>query len=87
VCTAEQAKGYKPDGALFRYLLSGAGAARDEILHSGLSQFTDLVGAKPLGMTVAWINRRNIALSTKVPRPDFHFPDIQSLIPLVMPAQ
>ena len=87
VCTAEQAKGYKPDGALFRYLLSVAGAARNEILHSGQSQFTDLVGAKPLGITVAWINRRSIALSTKVPRPDFHFPDIQSLIPLVMPVQ
>ena len=85
VCTAEQAKGYKPDGALFRYLLSSAGVARNEMLHSGQSQFTDMVGAKPLGMTVAWINRRGIALSTEVPRPDFQLPDIQSLIPLVMP--
>ena len=87
VCTAERARGYKPDGTLFRYLVENAGVAREEILHSGQSQFTDMVGAKPLGLTVAWINRRGIALSPKVPRPDFQFPDIQSLIPLVMPAQ
>src|SRR5262249_16607134 len=51
VCTAERAKGYKPDGTLFRYLLTSAGVAREEILHSGQSQFTDMVGAKPLGLT------------------------------------
>jgi 2-haloacid dehalogenase len=85
VCTAERAKGYKPDGALFRYLLAKSGYLRHEILHSGQSQFTDLVGAKPLGLTVAWINRRGIPLSSKVPRPDFVHSDIQSLVPMVMP--
>jgi 2-haloacid dehalogenase len=87
VCTAERAKDYKPDGALFRYLLANAGVARNEILHAGQSQFTDMVGAKPLELQVAWINRRGIALSPKVPRPDFQLPDIQSLIPLVLPAR
>jgi 2-haloacid dehalogenase len=79
VCTAERAKGYKPDGTLFRYLIENAGCARDEILHAGQSQFTDLVGGKPLGLTIAWINRRQIVLEPSVPRPDFIFPDIQSL--------
>jgi 2-haloacid dehalogenase len=83
VCTAERAKGYKPDGTLFRYLIGNAGCAKDEILHSGQSQFTDLVGGKPLGLTIAWINRRQIALDASVPRPDFIFPDIQSLGDLV----
>ena len=83
VCTAERAKGYKPDGSLFRYLLANAGVAREEILHSGQSQFTDMVGAKPLGLTVAWINRRSVALSAKVPPPDLQLPDIQSLLPLL----
>jgi 2-haloacid dehalogenase len=86
VCTAERAKGYKPDGALFRYLLSQAGVERGEILHAGQSQFTDMVGAKPLGLTVAWINRRGVALSPEVPRPDFQFDDIKSLLGLVLPA-
>ena len=79
VCTAERAKGYKPDGALFRYLIDHAGVAKVDILHSGQSQFTDLVGGKPLGLTIAWINRRQIALDDSVPRPDFILPDIQSL--------
>jgi len=30
-------------------------------------------------LTIAWINRRQIALDASVPRPDFIFPDIQSL--------
>jgi len=79
VCTAQRAKGYKPDGTLFRYLIEHAGCAQDEILHSGQSQFTDLVGGKPLGLTIAWINRRQVALDASVPRPDFVLPDIQSL--------
>ncbi len=83
VCTAQRAKGYKPDGTLFRYLIEQAGCAKDEILHAGQSQFTDLVGGKPLGLTIAWINRRQIALDAAVPRPDFIFPDIQSLSQIV----
>jgi len=83
VCTAQRARGYKPDGTLFRYLIAHAGCRKDEILHSGQSQFTDLVGGKPLGLTIAWINRRHVALDEKVPRPDFIFPDIQSLTELV----
>jgi len=83
VCTAERAGGYKPDGTLFRYLLENAGVAKDEILHSGQSQFTDLVGGKPLGLRIAWINRRHVALDQSVPRPDFIFPDIDSLCSLV----
>src|SRR6478672_1189985 len=78
VCTAQRAKGYKPDGSLFRYLIEHAGCAKEEILHAGQSQFTDLVGGKPLGLTIAWINRRQIALDAAVPHPDYVFPDIQS---------
>jgi 2-haloacid dehalogenase len=85
VCTAQRARGYKPDGTLFRYLIDHAGVAKHEILHSGQSQFTDLVGGKPLGLTIAWINRRGIALDASVPRPDFIFSDVQSLSGLVEP--
>jgi 2-haloacid dehalogenase len=83
VCTAQRARGYKPDGTLFRYLIEQAGCSKDEILHAGQSQFTDLVGGKPLGLTIAWINRRQIELDPSVPRPDFVFPDIQSLARIV----
>ena len=33
------------------------------------------------------VPRRAIALSQEVPRPDWEFPDVQSLISLVMPGQ
>jgi 2-haloacid dehalogenase len=83
VCTAQRARGYKPDGTLFRYLMANSGVAPDEILHVGQSQFTDMVGGKPLGLTVAWINRRGVDLHPSVPRPDFTFSDITSLVPLL----
>jgi 2-haloacid dehalogenase len=69
VCTAE------------RYLIANSGVGVPEILHSGQSQFTDMVGGKPLGLSVCWINRRNIDLDPSVPPPDHVFPDIQSLLP------
>jgi len=83
VCTAERAGGYKPDGTLFQYLIANAGCQRDEILHSGQSQFTDMVGGKPLGLTIAWINRRGVDLHASVPKPDFQLPDVASLLALV----
>jgi len=86
VCTAEGARGYKPDGSLFRHLLERAGVALREILHSGQSQLTDLVGGKPLGLTIAWINRRGLALRPGVPRPDFVFPGLAPLVALLAEA-
>jgi len=79
VCTAERARGYKPTGDLFRYLLRESGLGTEAILHAGQSQFTDLVGGKPLGLTIAWINRRGVALSPAVPGPDHVLPDLRSL--------
>jgi 2-haloalkanoic acid dehalogenase type II len=83
VCTAERAKGYKPDGSLFRYLLANAGVPLADILHSGQSQFTDMVGGKPLGLTIAWINRRGVALDPAVPRPDFILSEVAGLLSLI----
>jgi 2-haloacid dehalogenase len=83
VCTAERARGYKPDGTLFRYLLDNAGVPRDAILHSGQSQFTDLVGGKPLGLAIAWVNRRGVALSSDVPKPDWIVADLDGVAALL----
>ena len=83
VCTAERARGYKPDGTLFRYVLREAGVDVSALLHCGQSQRTDMVGAKPLGITVAWINRRGLTLAPGVPKPDYEFPDLRPLLDLV----
>jgi 2-haloacid dehalogenase len=83
VCTAERARGYKPDGTLFRYLLEASGLHVSHILHSGQSQFTDMVGGKPLGLTIAWINRRGLDLDPSVPAPDLILPGLQPLCGLL----
>jgi len=83
ICTAERAKGYKPDGTLFNHLIARAGCGCDHILHSGQSQFTDLVGGKPLGLTIVWINRHSVALHPSVPKPDYVSLDVASLLGLV----
>ena len=83
VCTAQRAKGYKPDGSLFCYLIDHAGCDRSDILHSGQSQFTDMVGGKPLGLTIAWINRRGVPLHPSVPKPDFEFREVAAVLDLV----
>ena len=83
VCTAERARGYKPDGTLFRYLLAEAGMPLSAILHSGQSQFTDLVGGKPLGLAIAWVNRRGVALSPDVPKPDWIVADLDGVAALL----
>lgn len=81
-CTAQRAQGYKPDGTLFRYLIDQAGVPKEAIFHSGQSQFTDMVGGKPLGLRIAWINRRGVALHPSVPKPDVTLPDLASLVSL-----
>jgi 2-haloacid dehalogenase len=83
VCTAESARGYKPDGALFRYLLAASGVPVADILHCGQSQFTDMVGGKPLGLTIAWINRRGLELHPDVPPPDVILGGLEPLCTLL----
>ena len=84
-CTGETAQGYKPDGTLFRFLISKAELPVDQILHCGQSQYTDMVGGKPLGLPMAWINRRGVALDPIVPEPDFEFSNITPLLEMVRP--
>jgi 2-haloacid dehalogenase len=84
VCTAERARGYKPDGRLFRFLLAEASVDTRELLHCGQSQHTDMVGAKPLGIRVAWINRRGVALAPNVPKPDHTLDDLRG-VPDLLP--
>jgi len=79
VCTAERARGYKPDGTLFRFLLAHGGVDVGRLLHCGQSQHTDMVGAKPLGIRVAWINRRALPLAPSVPRPDHELRDLRAV--------
>jgi 2-haloacid dehalogenase len=85
VCTAERARGYKPDGALFRFLLAHGDADTGRLLHCGQSQHTDMIGAKPLGIRVAWINRRGLTLAPGVPKPDHEARNLDAVPDLLPP--
>jgi 2-haloacid dehalogenase len=58
VITAEQVGAYKPDTRNFEVAFERIGVPRERILHVAQSLFHDHVPAKRLGMTTAWIDRR-----------------------------
>jgi 2-haloalkanoic acid dehalogenase type II len=57
IVTAEQVRSYKPGTAHFLAARERIGEAR--WLHAGASIFHDVVPANALGITTAWVNRRN----------------------------
>jgi 2-haloacid dehalogenase len=73
VTTAEMAQAYKPSHAIFSLALDRLGLPAQDVLHCSLASWADIDGAKPLGMSVAWINRSADTLGTWQPRPDFEF--------------
>jgi len=44
-----------------------------------------MVGAKPLGIRVAWVNRRALPLAANVPQPDHELRDLRGVPPLLPP--
>ncbi len=58
VVTAQQVGAYKPDTRGFDVAFERIGLPRERILHVAQSLFHDHVPAKRLGLTTAWIDRR-----------------------------
>ena len=61
----------KPHPEIFLRTLSRMGLAPREALFIGDSPALDIVGAKGVGMDVAWLNRDGAALSDGTPAPDY----------------
>lgn len=57
VITAQQAKGYKPDLDVFRYVLAELGCQDNEILHVAQGFEYDIIPTFKLGWKHVWINR------------------------------
>ena len=61
VYTAENIGSYKPDLKNFEYLLSGVreefGVEKWQVLHTAQALGADMVPAKSMGMSAAWIDR------------------------------
>jgi FMN phosphatase YigB (HAD superfamily) len=57
VVTAEQARACKPDHRLFQHAWSVMGMAKEETVHVGMGQFTDLKVCHELNIRSVWIDR------------------------------
>ena len=57
VVTAQQARAYKPDHRLFLHAHAAMGVAKEETVHVGMGQFTDLKVCHELGIRSVWIDR------------------------------
>ncbi|MCW6506416.1 HAD family hydrolase [Lichenifustis flavocetrariae] len=66
VITARQAQAYKPDHRLFVHAQAAMGVTKDETIHVGMGQFTDLKVCHELGIRSVWIDRAGEA-----PNPDW----------------
>ena len=80
VVTSEAARCYKPDSKIFQRALKSLGCAAGEALYVGDAQEDDIVGAKGVGMQVAWLNRRGERLRNGIPGPDYEIDDLGELL-------
>lgn len=78
VVTAQQAKAYKPDHRLFEYAYAKMDVMKDETIHVGMGQFTDLKVCNELGIRSVWINREGEPLDPQW-SPGTILPDLSSL--------
>lgn len=85
VVTAQQARAYKPDHRLFLHAYAIMGVSRDETIHVGMGQFTDLKVCKELGIRSVWINREGEPLNPAW-QPDAMLKDLSGLAELLLPS-
>lgn len=83
VTIAEMAQAYKPSERIFLKGLERIGLSAQEVLHASLAPWADIEGAKPLGFTVAWINRTGENLGPWTPRPDYEFADLTGVLSVI----
>jgi 2-haloacid dehalogenase len=59
VVTAQQARSYKPSINNFQIALRTLGLSPDRLLHAAQSIYHDVVPARSLGISTAWVNRKS----------------------------
>jgi 2-haloacid dehalogenase len=94
VITAQQARSYKPSINNFQIALRTLALSPDRLLHAAQSIYHDVVPARSLGISTAWVNRKSArpgigaVRTSDVPasekRPDLEVPDLASLAAATM---
>jgi 2-haloacid dehalogenase len=87
VLTAQDIGAYKPSRRNFEAALSQLdqrfGIAKSQLLHAACSVFHDIVPATAMGITTAWVNRRNdIGTLGQTARPTYEVADMAGLVAL-----
>jgi 2-haloacid dehalogenase len=88
VITAGQARAYKPSKTIFNLAQTRMGVAAENWLHAGQSLYHDMIPAKSLGISTAWVNRPSIragsgAAKQALAEPDFQVARLRELVDLV----
>lgn len=83
VVTAQQATSYKPSLHNFEMLLHRIASPKEKLLHAAESLYHDVVPARQLGISTAWVNRRQgkSAAATRLAqaKPDYEVASIGEL--------
>lgn len=85
VITAQQARAYKPDHALFHHAYAAMGVTKDETIHVAMGQVSDLKVCQALGIRSVWIDREGEPLDPAW-QPDAVLKDLSGLPQLLMPS-
>lgn len=75
----------KPHPRIFTDTLTLLGVEPREALFVGDSPGDDIVGAKGVGMDIAWVNASGADVPDRVPAPDYVVRAIPDLVPLLFP--
>ncbi|QCB43303.1 HAD family hydrolase [Sphingomonas sp. PAMC26645] len=76
-------RAYKPDHRLFLHAYSTMGITKDETIHVGMGQFTDLKVCQELGIRSVWIDRDREPLNPAW-QPDAVLKDLSGLPDLLL---
>jgi len=84
IVTSEDCRSYKPRPEMFEKALSLLNRKNNEVLHVGDSLFSDVNGAKRMGIPALWINRKKRSISAEYEEPDYVSEDLTGIIDILM---
>ncbi len=82
IVTSEELEVYKPHPRIFNETLHKMGIAREKAAFVGDSIVSDIFGAKKVGLTTIWYNKRQ-RTATRGLRPDFEIRDMAEVVEMI----
>ena len=86
VLSSERARAYKPLPDPFRQIMAELDVDADESIYVGDTPYDDILGAKNVGMRVAWMNRDGAPSDPKFPQPDYEVSSLSELLTVLEAA-